>query len=397
MLFPNTLINNKNYHPVYPNISTNPNSDNGIEFRGRRNPKPYYISFEEGYIDSALEFNYYLKDHLGNIRKVINATTSTITQTTDYYPFGLAINTTGSSKNKYLYNGKEIQSGSGFYDYGARMYDAGVGRWFVVDALAEEFFPLSPYIYCANNPIKYIDPDGKAIKDIIVLSMNNNELARIKTPNIDRYVKVNEAAYKLSNSIFKTGNNDYNTILTINSLRNQETKTGQNNLISEQISNSINITGSMREDNIKIADVTVTTNVNFDNGSNFVLNTFSAVAGGFGNGAPENGDYTISNFQDRSPNGWFNKGMNKHGEGFSFDLTPQFFTYRCDLKAHPDGNLEGTLGCIGLTGNKDELKLFSSSLQGFLQNTPSISTFINILNNPNNNGSKGIKLPNVNE
>ena len=133
----------------------------GIEFRGRRNPKPYYIAFEDGYIDSSLQFNYYLKDHLGNIRKVINSTTSTVTQTTDYYPFGLAISTTGSSNNKYLYNGKEIQSGSGFYDYGARMYDARVGRWFVVDALAEERDWLSTYNYCQNNPMSRIDPDGK--------------------------------------------------------------------------------------------------------------------------------------------------------------------------------------------------------------------------------------------
>ena len=135
----------------------------GIEFRGRRNPKPYYIAFEDGYIDSSLQFNYYLKDHLGNIRKVINATTSTVTQTTDYYPFGLAINTTGSSKNKYLYNGKEVQSGSGFYDYGARMYDAGVGRWFVGDPLADHPNQVdkSPYSAFWNNPIMYDDPDGK--------------------------------------------------------------------------------------------------------------------------------------------------------------------------------------------------------------------------------------------
>ena len=161
MLFPNTLINNKNYHPVYPNIPTNPNSDNGIEFRGRRNPKPYYIAFEDGYIDSSLQFNYNLKDHLGNIRKVINATSGTVTQSTDYYPFGLAINTTGSSNNKYLYNGKEIQSGSGFYDFEARMYDAGVGRWFVVDPLAAIGPQYSPYIAFFNNPIIFTDPDGR--------------------------------------------------------------------------------------------------------------------------------------------------------------------------------------------------------------------------------------------
>ena len=153
----------------------------GIEFRGRRNPKPYYIAFEDGYIDSSLQFNYYLKDHLGNIRKVINATTSTVTQSTDYYPFGLAISTTGSSKNKYLYNGKEIQAGSGFYDYGTRMYDAGVGRWFVVDPLAEERDWLSTYNYCQNNPISRIDPDGKLDNYFI---RKNGEIAVEKTKDM---------------------------------------------------------------------------------------------------------------------------------------------------------------------------------------------------------------------
>lgn len=271
-------------------------------------------------------------------------------------------------------------------------------RWISPDPLSEEFSSWSPYNMSFNSPIKFADPSGMAPLDFIVLNMAGSELSRVTAPGQDQYVKVDQKAYENKSATFSNDNKDYNTMLTVGALRSDERSTGQTNLISEQTGVGMTVSGSMRDGNNKIGDVTVGFQANFDNGSSIGLgDTYSGVAGGFGNGAPENGDYTVNNYQDRSPNGWFSKGMNKDGVGFSFNLNPTFSTGRTDLRLHPDGNNEGTLGCIGLGGNAAQLSTFSTTLQSYLQNGSSVPLNINITNNPNNNGRNGTRIPNINE
>ena len=119
-------------------------------------------------------FNY--TDHLGNIRLSYSdankngiAEKTEILEENNYYAFGLKhknYNTVNSQPAyKYKYNGKELQDelGLNVYDYGARNYDPAVGRWFNYDPLAEKYLSISSYVYCANNPIIYIDPNGREL------------------------------------------------------------------------------------------------------------------------------------------------------------------------------------------------------------------------------------------
>ena len=125
------------------------------------NGVPQILLTEVGYVSlTDGQYHYYLKDHQGNNRVVV-AEEGTIEEVNHYYPFGGVFSSTGDAQ-PYKYNGKELdrKGGLDWYDYGARMYDAVLGRWHAVDPMSEKYYGVSPYLYCANNPILLVDPNG---------------------------------------------------------------------------------------------------------------------------------------------------------------------------------------------------------------------------------------------
>ena len=150
----------------------------------------------QGGANSALgSFNYVFNytDHLGNVRvsyakDPLVGNRVKILEENHYYAFGLKhrnynveklnfeefpesgvelvpMPAVANASYNYKYNGKELQEelGLNMYDYGARNYDPALGRWMNIDPLAEQSRRWSPYTYCYNNPIYFIDPDGMQV------------------------------------------------------------------------------------------------------------------------------------------------------------------------------------------------------------------------------------------
>ena len=211
-----------------------------------RNNVLQFFPHAEGYVncvqDRSQNYKYYnyvynYLDHLGNIRMSYGVDPSTnvlkIIEENHYYPFGLKhaqYNTDiknygmvgsqlkmkpvvglGGSGYKYKYNGKELQDelGLNMYDYGARLYDPARAGWSTIDPLAEKMRRWSPYNYCFDNPLRFIDPDGMGPNDIIITGTAKfkaqafNDLQKLSNDKLvlmpDGQVKV-EPTTTLSNS-----------------------------------------------------------------------------------------------------------------------------------------------------------------------------------------------------
>ena len=128
---------------------------------------------------------FYHSDHLGSTSYITDQD-GNITQYTAYLPYGeLLVDEHSSSEElPYKFNGKELDEETGLYYYGARYLNPTSSVWYGVDPLMEKYPHASPYVYCANNPIRYIDPTGMFYGDYYNLSGK-----KIGTDGIDDEMK----------------------------------------------------------------------------------------------------------------------------------------------------------------------------------------------------------------
>ncbi|MFL9836772.1 toxin TcdB middle/N-terminal domain-containing protein [Flavobacterium sp. ST-75] len=130
-------------------------------------PAMQHLQPNEGTVDdyshnvSLLNYFYFHSDQVGSSNYITDVNRK-VTQHMEYLPFGetLVEEHTNSNNSPFKFNGKEFDEETGNYYYSARYYDPKWSIFVSVDSAAEEYPDMSPYTYCANGPVNYIDPTG---------------------------------------------------------------------------------------------------------------------------------------------------------------------------------------------------------------------------------------------
>ena len=173
----------KTHTPTLHGYTTRTTTDLYVDDLMLRGDTTLLWRFGGGYVElnangTPTSWNYYITDHLGSTRMVVDSNDS-IRETINYYPFGSEMRMenpallTGGNSHPFRFTGKELDrlNSLNMYDFGARLYDvAGVPMWTSIDPLCEKYYNLSPYVYCAGNPVSYIDEHGDSC--IVLLAPN---------------------------------------------------------------------------------------------------------------------------------------------------------------------------------------------------------------------------------
>ena len=155
-----------------------------------------------GKINADTTRNYYLKDHLGSIRVVLNSTNTVISaQDYDAWGYPLENRTYNSSAMRYDFTGKERDDETSYDYFGARYYDSRIGRWGGVEPLLDNNLSFTPYNYCRDNPVILIDPNGAWDEYV---NESGEYLGSDNDPNSNEVRVINQETWKEKTSYNKT-------------------------------------------------------------------------------------------------------------------------------------------------------------------------------------------------
>ncbi len=220
-----------------------------------------------GYHDGTA---YYARipDYQGNVMAVVKAGTDKSAQSNYYYPYGLPTAMSSHPEvNRYKYGGKELEMSHGLtlYDFEARWHDPQTARFLQPDPMADDYPWLSPYTYCAGNPIRNIDPTGK-----FILSVENQR----RYPHFTQYLKHEMPKVadnkRIANALMKNGER------TFEQLKNELTfGSGPEIIITNEINTHGQFTSGKGEESLKV-NYNLILNLEAD-GNNKAMNKINAM------------------------------------------------------------------------------------------------------------------------
>jgi len=190
---------------------------------------PEFNSFEEDELTDRSTHDpklydafYFHPDHLGSSSYISNLA-GNVSQHIEYMPFGemLVDEHINSFNTPFKFNGKEFDEETGNYYYGARYYDPKWSIFIGVDPLADKYPDWSSFAYCYNNPIRYVDPDGRAPEDIIYIDSKGN-ITKVEKNNsatitiVDGGKSYNLSDYSIGkNSLFANNNRNREVVANV--------------------------------------------------------------------------------------------------------------------------------------------------------------------------------------
>ena len=178
-----------------------------------------------GYLQGG-KFHTFLHDYQGNVAVVVVG--DSVAQRNSYYPYGLPhatssfmTNVTFTTPNTHKYSGKEFDTfgGTDLYDFHARYHAPSTGRFMTIDPMAEKYPGISPYMYCAGNPVLFVDPSGCVVTphgdeafDVIKMGLSKDEAQYVQ---LDSFGNIDASVMSEGlNTLGEVGGN-YNALVTM--------------------------------------------------------------------------------------------------------------------------------------------------------------------------------------